>query len=76
MSHFALLNLPTFKDPRGVLTVMEGALPFPVVRTYWIYGSDGQTRGGHRRTAFGTFPLHNFAARILKHFAARFGRGN
>lgn len=48
MTHFALLNLPTFKDPRGVLTVMEGALPFPVVRTYWIYGSDGQTRGGHR----------------------------
>lgn len=27
---------------------MEGALPFPVVRTYWIYGADGQLRGGHR----------------------------
>lgn len=48
MGHFVLLNLPTFKDPRGNLTVMEGALPFPVVRTYWIYGSDGQIRGGHR----------------------------
>ena len=48
MSHFTLLNLPTFTDPRGALTVLEGALPFPVVRTYWIYGSDGQTRGGHR----------------------------
>ncbi|QHE83770.1 sugar 3,4-ketoisomerase [Hydrogenophaga sp. BPS33] len=48
MSHFQLLKLPTFTDPRGALTVMEGSLPFPVVRSYWIYGADGQTRGGHR----------------------------
>jgi hypothetical protein len=46
--HFALLNLPTFTDPRGSLTVLENALPFTVVRTYWIYGATGQTRGGHR----------------------------
>lgn len=48
MPHFTILNLPTFTDPRGALTVLEGALPFSVVRTYWIYGADGQTRGGHR----------------------------
>ena len=48
MTHFAQLNLPTFSDPRGNLTVLEGALPFSVKRTYWIYGADGQTRGGHR----------------------------
>jgi len=48
MAHFAALNLPTFTDARGSLTVLEGALPFPVVRSYWIYGADGQTRGGHR----------------------------
>ncbi len=48
MPHFALLNLPTFTDPRGSLTVLENALPFTVVRTYWIYGATGQTRGGHR----------------------------
>ena len=48
MSHFTILNLPTFTDPRGALTVLEGALPFSVARTYWIYGADGQTRGGHR----------------------------
>jgi hypothetical protein len=48
MTHFAILELPTFTDPRGSLTVLEGALPFAVVRTYWIYGADGQTRGGHR----------------------------
>jgi dTDP-4-dehydrorhamnose 3,5-epimerase-like enzyme len=49
-SHFTTLNLPTFTDPRGALTVLEQALPFDVVRTYWIYGADGQTRGGHRHT--------------------------
>lgn len=48
MTHFAQLDLPTFADSRGSLTVIEGVLPFPIVRTYWIYGSDGQTRGGHR----------------------------
>lgn len=48
MSHFQVLKLPTHTDPRGSLTVLEGALPFAVVRSYWIYGADGQTRGGHR----------------------------
>lgn len=50
MSHFTMLSLPTFTDPRGSLTVLERALPFEVVRTYWIYGANGQTRGGHRHT--------------------------
>ncbi len=48
MTNFAVLDLPTFSDSRGSLTVMQGSLPFDVVRTYWIYGADGQTRGGHR----------------------------
>ncbi len=48
MSHFTVLDLPTFTDPRGSLTVLEKALPFAVVRSYWIYGADGQVRGGHR----------------------------
>ncbi len=47
-SHHTILELPTFSDLRGTLTVLENALPFVVVRTYWIYGADGQTRGGHR----------------------------
>lgn len=50
MTHFAVLDLPTFIDLRGSLTVLQGSLPFNVVRTYWIYGADGQTRGGHRHT--------------------------
>lgn len=48
MTNFTVLNLPTFTDPRGSLTVLEGALPFTVVRTYWIFGASGQVRGGHR----------------------------
>lgn len=48
MSRFTVLNLPTFTEPRGALTVLQDALPFTVVRTYWIYGADGHTRGGHR----------------------------
>ncbi|WP_343583148.1 FdtA/QdtA family cupin domain-containing protein [Herbaspirillum sp.] len=48
MTYFTVLNLPTFTDPRGSLTVLQDSLPFEVVRTYWIYGADGQTRGGHR----------------------------
>lgn len=50
MAHFTMLSLPTFDDPRGSLTVLERALPFEVVRTYWIYRADGQKRGGHRHT--------------------------
>ena len=46
--HFPILNLPTFVDSRGSLTVLEKTLPFDVVRSYWIYGADGQIRGGHR----------------------------
>lgn len=48
MSHFTILNLPTFTDHRGSLSVIEKALPFDAVRIYWIYGADEQTRGGHR----------------------------
>lgn len=50
MTHFTILNLPTFTDSRGSLSVLEGALPFTAVRTYWIYGAEGKTRGGHRHT--------------------------
>lgn len=42
-----LINLPTFKDDRGSLTVIEKALPFAVKRVYYMYGCNGK-RGGHR----------------------------
>ena len=47
-SYFKILQLPTFVDSRGGLTVLDGQLPFDVLRTYWIFSADQQTRGGHR----------------------------
>lgn len=42
-----ILNLPTFKDERGSLTVIEKILPFEVKRVFYIYDVKGK-RGGHR----------------------------
>ena len=48
MKHFLLLELPTFEDSRGSLTVIDKLLPFRVKRSYWIYNVNGAKRGGHR----------------------------
>jgi hypothetical protein len=48
MEPFTIIELPSKGDARGVLTVMDGALPFAVMRVFWISGADAQTRGGHR----------------------------
>ena len=45
---FKIIKIPTFKDSRGKLSVLDGILPFDVKRTYWIYNTDGSVRGGHR----------------------------
>ena len=42
-----LIDLKTFTDERGNLTVIE-KLPFPIKRVFYIYGVDGSVRGGHR----------------------------
>jgi mannose-6-phosphate isomerase-like protein (cupin superfamily) len=42
-----LINLPTFKDSRGSLTVVEKLLPFEIKRLYYIYNVTDK-RGGHR----------------------------
>src|SRR5438105_3275667 len=43
-----LINLKTFTDQRGNLTVIEKVIPFPVKRIFYIYGVDDSVRGGHR----------------------------
>lgn len=43
-----IIDLPTFQDPRGNLTVLQEEIPFKIARVYWIYGADGSSRGGHR----------------------------
>jgi dTDP-4-dehydrorhamnose 3,5-epimerase-like enzyme len=45
MAH--IINLPTFEDERGKLTVVEELLPFKIRRLYYIYDAVSK-RGGHR----------------------------
>ncbi|MDX2197105.1 MAG: FdtA/QdtA family cupin domain-containing protein [Cytophagales bacterium] len=44
----SLINLKTFIDSRGNLTVIEKILPFDIKRIFYIYGVDDSIRGGHR----------------------------
>ncbi len=46
MAH--LLNLTTYTDNRGNLTVLENVMPFDIKRVFYIYGVDSSVRGGHR----------------------------
>lgn len=43
-----LINLKTFTDKRGNLTVIERVIPFEIRRIFYIYGVDDSERGGHR----------------------------
>jgi hypothetical protein len=43
-----LIDLVTFTDQRGNLTVIEKVLPFTIKRAFFIYGVDSSKRGGHR----------------------------
>ncbi len=43
-----LLELPSFKDDRGSLTVIEKTLPFQIQRVYYIYDTNHRPRAGHK----------------------------
>jgi hypothetical protein len=43
-----LIDLKTFTDKRGNLTVIEKVIPFDIRRIFYIYGVDDSKRGGHR----------------------------
>jgi dTDP-4-dehydrorhamnose 3,5-epimerase-like enzyme len=43
-----LIDLKTFSDKRGNLTVIEKIIPFDIKRIFYIYGVDDSVRGGHR----------------------------
>ncbi len=43
-----MIDLKTFTDARGNLTVIEKVLPFDIRRIFYIYGVDNSVRGGHR----------------------------
>jgi dTDP-4-dehydrorhamnose 3,5-epimerase-like enzyme len=42
------IDLKTFTDKRGNLTVIEKTIPFEIKRIFYIYGVDDSARGGHR----------------------------
>ena len=46
MAH--LINLTTYTDHRGNLTVIEKVIPFTIKRVFYIYGVDNSARGFHR----------------------------
>ncbi len=46
MAH--IIDLKTFTDTRGNLTVIEKVIPFDIKRVFYIYGVDESKRGGHR----------------------------
>ena len=52
MAH--IIDLKTFTDNRGNLTVIEKVLPFDIKRIFYIYGVDDSVRGGHRHHKNGT----------------------
>jgi dTDP-4-dehydrorhamnose 3,5-epimerase-like enzyme len=43
-----VINLQTYTDHRGNLTVIDNILPFKIKRIFYIYGVDDSIRGGHR----------------------------
>ena len=43
----SLIELPTFTDTRGSLTVIEKILPFAIKRVYYLYNIT-KARGGHK----------------------------
>lgn len=47
----SIINLKTFTDKRGNLTVIEKVIPFDIKRIFYIYGVDESKRGGHRHKA-------------------------
>ena len=43
-----LIDIPTFKDERGVISVLDKELPFPVRRVFWLHHiKEGKDRGAH-----------------------------
>lgn len=43
-----LIEIKTFSDERGHLSVLEKNIPFDIKRVFYIYGVDDSVRGKHR----------------------------
>lgn len=48
ISDCSLVNVPTFLDERGAISVMDKELPFQVRRVFWLHHiAQGKDRGAH-----------------------------
>ena len=71
-----LIDLKTFTDKRGNLTVIEKTIPFDIKRIFYIYGVDDSKRGGHRHKTTvqaaiclkGSCRIYNNDGKEEKHF--------
>jgi len=71
-----LINLRSFSDNRGSLTVIENVLPFSIKRIFYIYNVDDSVRGKHRhhktiQAAFclsGSCVIHNNNGQYTQEF--------
>lgn len=45
-----LISIPTYNDSRGRLSVIEDLLPSPVLRVFYIRGTEGNERGGKKHS--------------------------
>ena len=43
-----LIQIKTYREQKGDLTVIQKEIPFQVKRIYYIYNCDGSVRGQHR----------------------------
>ncbi len=43
-----LIQIKTYREQKGDLTVIQKEIPFQVKRIYYIYNCDGSVRGKHR----------------------------
>ena len=63
-----VIDLLTFTDSRGHLTVIEKIMPFAIRRIFYIYGVDNSVRGGHRhKTTFQAAICLKGSCRIYNH---------
>jgi dTDP-4-dehydrorhamnose 3,5-epimerase-like enzyme len=65
-----LINIPTFTDSRGVLSVIEKQFDFLVRRIFYIYNVPlGEKRGGHGhfKTKLFLFALNGSCRVVVKH---------
>ena len=63
-----IIDLVTYTDQKGNLTVIEKVIPFTIKRIFYIYGVDSSVRGGHRhKTTVQAAISIKGSCRILNH---------